>query len=71
MSASKSGFAVNPVLARDAVPPLACRQPGEPRDPAPALLGWNTWLPTSRGHAAGERDAADAVFEAEIVEGRA
>lgn len=65
------GFAVNPVLARDAVPPLVLRGPGE-TDAAGAAprLGWNSWLPNS---AVMPRrvDAADAIFEAEIVEGQA
>ena len=61
------GFAVNPVLARDAVPPLALTPPGEGARP---LLGWNTWLPTSRAMPR-RTDAGDALFESEIVEGRA
>ena len=62
------GFAVNPVLARDAVPPLALAPPGE--GGARPLLGWNTWLPTSRALPR-RTDAGDALFESEIVEGRA
>jgi type VI secretion system protein ImpH len=62
------GFAVNPVLARNAVPPLGMFQPGGAG--AGPLLGWNTWLPTSTV-APRRMDASDAVFEAEIVEGRA
>jgi len=62
------GFAVNPVLARDAVPPLALPPPGA--DSARPLLGWNTWLPTSRAMPR-RTDANDALFESEIVEGRA
>ena len=65
------GFAINPVLARDAVPPLALSPPNEARAGAAGpLLGWNTWLPTS---AAIRRrtDASDALFEGELVEGRA
>lgn len=59
------GFAVNPVLARDAVPPLALRADGHPSP----RLGWNTWL--SPGPAGRRRsDAADALFEAELVERR-
>lgn len=61
------GFAVNPVLAHDAVPPLLLHTP----DNATAggvgpRLGWNSWLPNA---AVMPRrvDAADAVFEAEIV----
>ena len=34
------------------------------------LLGWNTWLPTSRALPR-RTDASDALFESEIVEGRA
>jgi type VI secretion system protein ImpH len=65
------GFAVNPVLARDAVPPLGMPLPGEPGAAgAGPLLGWNTWLPTS-AVAPRRTDAGDALFEAEIVEGRA
>jgi type VI secretion system protein ImpH len=65
------GFAVNPVLARDAVPPLGMPRPGEPGAAgAGPLLGWNTWLPAS-AVAPRRTDAGDALFEAEIVEGRA
>jgi type VI secretion system protein ImpH len=65
------GFAVNPVLAPDAVPPLGMPRPGEPGAAgAGPLLGWNTWLPTS-AVAPRRTDASDALFEAEIVEGRA
>ena len=56
-------FAVNPVLARDAVPRLRL----DPRADPPPRLGWNTWLPLSP--AIGRRaDPADAVFGAETVE---
>lgn len=65
------GFAVNPVLARDAVPPLALSRPGELHGSgAGPLLGWNTWLPTS-AVAPRRTDANEALFEGEIVEGRA
>lgn len=72
------GFAVNPVLAHDAVPPL--RLPSPAVDPertgtggtgtggAGPLLGWNTWLPTSAMFPR-RMDADDAVFEGEVVEG--
>ena len=57
------GFAINLVLAREQVPPLALRFDATP----PARLGWNTWLPLSeKRHDLA--DAADALFEAEIVE---
>lgn len=63
------GFAVNPVLARDAVPALALTSPTEPKPGiGRPLLGWNTWLPTS--HATQRTsDAGDALFDSEIVEG--
>jgi type VI secretion system protein ImpH len=53
------GFAVNVVLAADAVPPLELQATAAPN------LGWNSWLPTS-----GRRrdDAADAVFDAEDID---
>jgi type VI secretion system protein ImpH len=59
-------FAVNPVLAGPEVPPLRL-DPGA--DPAPRL-GWNSWIPAPEGLPLGQRraDAADALFEAEIVE---
>jgi type VI secretion system protein ImpH len=60
------GFAVNPVLAGPEVPPLRL----DPQaDPAPRL-GWNSWIPAPEGMPLGLRrpDAADALFEAEIVE---
>ncbi len=59
-------FAVNPVLAGPEMPPLRL-DPGA--DPAPRL-GWNSWIPAPEGLALGLRrpDAADALFEAEIVE---
>ncbi len=52
-------FAINPVLARDAVPPLEMAAVEPPR------LGWNSWLPVSTIRA---EDAGDAVFEADMVE---
>ncbi len=58
------GFAVNLVLGRDCVPPLALRGDADP----PPRLGWNSWLPTAGWSR--RADVADAVFEAEIVEGQ-
>jgi type VI secretion system protein ImpH len=57
------GFAINPVLAGDAVPPLRLSALD---DPSPRL-GWNTWV---RSPENGRRrpDAADASFAAELVE---
>nr|WP_283949550.1 type VI secretion system baseplate subunit TssG [Limobrevibacterium gyesilva] len=58
----ETAFAVNPVLAAAAVPELRLDAAADP----PPRLGWNTWLPTSGGPR--RRDAAEAIFEAEIVE---
>jgi type VI secretion system protein ImpH len=58
------GFAINPVLAAQEVPPLLLTATADP----PPRLGWNTWIP-SPGHGVISRnDAADAVFEAEVIE---
>jgi len=58
------GFAVNPVLAASDVPPLRLDSAAEP----PPRLAWNTWLPGSPGSQIRRTDAADAVFEAEVIE---
>jgi type VI secretion system protein ImpH len=58
------GFAVNPVLAARDVPPLRLDAQAEP----PPRLGWNTWLPGPPGSVRRRGDAADAVFEAEVIE---
>lgn len=58
------GFAVNPVLAAREIPPLKLDLAAET---APRL-GWNTWLPAPPNSAMRQRDAADAVFEAEVIE---
>jgi type VI secretion system protein ImpH len=63
----ETGFAINPVLAANAVPVLQLVRAGPTPQRGggpPARLGWNTWLPVSRAR----RDAADAVFAAEMVE---
>src|SRR5262249_51239382 len=53
-------FAINPVLAADAVPPIVLSGGRSSR------LGWNAWLPT----AGPRRDpATDAVFEADVALG--
>jgi len=59
------GFAVNPVLAGDAVPAPRLGAPG----PEAPRLGWNVWLP--RAPLPGERarpPAPEAVFDAETIE---
>ena len=53
------GFAINPVLARDALRPLALG--------GGARLGWDSWVPEPGG-APRPTHAADAVFEADLVE---
>jgi type VI secretion system protein ImpH len=58
------GFAVNPVLAANAVPPLRLDQAADP----PPRLGWNTWLEPVAGGKPRTHDAADPVFEAEVIE---
>jgi type VI secretion system protein ImpH len=58
------GFAVNPVLAARDVPPLRLDSSAEP----PPRLAWNTWLPGPPGSVLRRGDAADAVFEAEVIE---
>ena len=59
----ETGFAINPVLAADQVPPLFLNATADP----PPRLGWNTWVPGPKPPIS-RRDAADAVFEAEVVE---
>jgi len=59
-----TSFAINPIVAAAAVPPLQLRADADP----PPRLGWNTWLTTPAGRRT--QDAADAVFEAEVVEAR-
>jgi type VI secretion system protein ImpH len=61
----ETGFAVNLVLRRDAVPPLQLQAAAQP---APRL-GWNTWLTSPAG--ARLADAAEPLFEAETVEAAA
>jgi type VI secretion system protein ImpH len=60
----ETGFAVNPVLAADNVPPLRLDATADP----PPRLGWNTWLEPMAGGTRRLLDAADPVFEAEIIE---
>ncbi len=58
------GFAINPVLAAHDVPPLRLDATSDP----PPRLGWNTWVPGPDGGFIARGDAADAVFEAEVIE---
>jgi type VI secretion system protein ImpH len=58
------GFAINPVLAAQQIPPLRLDATAEP----PPRLGWNTWIPGPQGGFSARGDAADAVFEAEVIE---
>lgn len=60
----EQGFAINPVLKAAEIPPI---QMGGGSGPAPRL-GWNTWMPVAAGGIARARDAADAIFEAEVIE---
>jgi class 3 adenylate cyclase len=61
----ESGFAINPILAGPEVGLLSLDAAAE----APPCLGWNTWLPMpEQNTGATLPDAADAVFQAEIVE---
>ncbi len=59
-----TGFAINPIASAAAVPDLQLRADA---DPAP-LLGWNTWMTAPAGSRL--KDAAEAVFDAEVVEAR-
>jgi type VI secretion system protein ImpH len=59
-----TGFAINPIASAAAVPDLQLRADA---DPAP-LLGWNTWMTAPGGSRS--KDAAEAVFDAEVVEAR-
>ena len=58
------GFAINPVLAARQVPPLRLDATADP----PPRLGWNSWIPGPAGSFSTHTDAADAVFEAEVIE---
>ena len=54
----ETGFAINPILAADAVPPIVLRHGARTR------LGWNAWLPSSGSR---RRPGTEAVFEADGV----
>lgn len=55
---AETGFAINPILAADEVPPLALGGARRSR------LSWDTWLPTSTRR---QRDAGDAVFDGDAI----
>jgi type VI secretion system protein ImpH len=59
------GFVVNPVLAASEIPLLRLDSSAS----AGPRLGWNTWLPLSGGSGVRPTDAADAVFDADMIEG--
>ncbi len=54
------GFAINPVLAADAVPPLVLDAAAEPGP----RLGWTSWLPQTSPR---RRPAGEASFEETVV----
>ena len=58
------GFAINPVLAARDVPMLRLEAAADP----PPRLGWNSWVPGPASGPLMRADAADAVFEAEVIE---
>jgi type VI secretion system protein ImpH len=58
------GFAINPVLAAGSVPPLRLDATADPKP----RLGWNTWLEPVAGGRRRTTDAAESVFEAEVIE---
>ncbi|PPQ33369.1 type VI secretion system baseplate subunit TssG [Rhodopila globiformis] len=64
------GFAVNPVLAAADV--SRADTPGALQLSLDAAvrprLGWNTWLPIDSGSFLPQRDAADAIFDADAIE---
>ncbi len=60
----EQGFAINPILRAEDIPPVRM----DPDAASPPRLGWNTWMPMSAGNLATRRDAADAQFEAEVIE---
>jgi type VI secretion system protein ImpH len=59
----ETAFAVNPVLAADAVPDAQLGGTGGAR------LGWNTWMPQPGRRRT--RPVSEAIFEAELVEASA
>jgi type VI secretion system protein ImpH len=59
----ETAFAINPILAASAIPPLLLTADADP----PPRAGWNTWLPPPTGGLPG-RDGTEALFEAELVE---
>jgi type VI secretion system protein ImpH len=66
------GFAVNPVLGASEF--FRSDDSGAMRldtaAPTPSRLGWNTWLPIGAGSFLRRTDAAEAVFDADVVESR-
>ncbi len=61
----ETGFAINLVLRREAVPPLRLHAAETP----PPRLGWNSWLTAPVGSRLADQD--QPIFEAETVEAEA
>jgi type VI secretion system protein ImpH len=60
----EQGFVISPVLAADQVVPLRLNAAAA----IAPMLGWNTWLPLSAGSGKRQADAADAVFDSDVIE---
>lgn len=56
----ETGFAINPVIAGEAIGGLRLDAGADPKP----RLGWNCWLPAARR----QTDGTEAMFEAEVVE---
>ena len=59
----ETAFAVNPILAAEAIPALLLEAGNDP----PPRVGWNTWMPPPPGGLP-RHDGSEALFEAELVE---
>lgn len=61
----ETDFAINPVLAAEAIPALSLTSDND----APPMIGWNTWVPPPVGGLQ-RRGGTEAIFEAELVDGK-